>query len=96
MQGMDAMFFLANRFPIREKAKLQWSIHTFKLAHQLGIKLFQFSSLDYLPNKAGFDPKFHCAHYDTKGHVSGAPSVLFSLVWPVAMQPAPVVGQVKE
>ena len=85
MQGMDAVYLLANSFAIGEKAELHWSIRAFELARQLGIKLFQFSSLDYVPNKAGFDPKFRCAHDDAKGRVSG--TLLFSLDWSVAMQP---------
>jgi len=94
MQGMDAVFFLANGFAIGEKAELHWSIRAFELARQLGVKLFQFSSLDYLPNKFGYDPKFRCAHYDAKGRVAGA--LLSSLVWPVAMQPAPAAVQFKD
>ncbi len=94
MQGMDAVFFLANGFAIGEKAELHWSIRAFELARQQGVKLFQFSSLDYLPNKVGYDPKFRCAHYDAKGRVAGA--LLSSLVWPVAMQPAPAAVQFKD
>jgi hypothetical protein len=83
IHGMDAVYLLANSFAIGEKAELHWSIRAFELARELGVKLFQFSSLDYLPNKAGYDPKFRCAHYDAKGRVSGT-SLLF---WSVPMQP---------
>lgn len=70
IRGMDAVYLLANSFAIGEKAELHWSIRAFELARELGVKLFQFSGLDYLPNKAGYDPKFRCAHYDAKGRVS--------------------------
>jgi uncharacterized protein YbjT (DUF2867 family) len=71
MRGMDGVFFLANSFAIGEKAELHWSIRAFELAREEGVKFFQFSGLDYLPNKPGYDPKYRCAHYDAKGKVSG-------------------------
>lgn len=71
MQGMDAVFFLANGFAIGEKAEIFWSMRAFEIARETGIKYFQFSNLDYSLKKGGYDPKFRCAHYDGKGRVAG-------------------------
>ncbi len=71
MQGMDAVFFNANSFAIGEKAETFWSMRAFELANESGVKFFQFSNLDYSLKKAGYDPKFRCAHPDGKGRIGG-------------------------
>ncbi len=74
MQGMDAVFFLANGFSIGEKAELFWSMRAFEIAIEVGVKFFQSSNLDYALKKGGYDPKFRCAHYDGKGRIGGKPT----------------------
>jgi hypothetical protein len=77
MQGMDGVFFLANGFAIGEKAEIFWSMRAFEIARELGIKFFQFSSIDYYLKKGGYDPKFRCVHADTKGRIAGIADSLF-------------------
>jgi hypothetical protein len=72
MQGMDAVYFLANGFAIGEKAEIFWSMRAFEIAREAGIKYFQFSNLEYSLKKGGYDPKFRCAHLDGKARVAGA------------------------
>ncbi len=71
MQGMDAVFFNANSFAIGEKAEIFWSMRAFELAIEAGVKFFQFSNLEYALKRGGYDPKFRCAHLDSKGRVGG-------------------------
>lgn len=70
MRGVDGVFFLANGFAIGEKAEIFWSMRAFEIAIESGVKLFQFSNLDYGLKKGGYDEKFRCAHYDGKGRVA--------------------------
>jgi hypothetical protein len=71
MQGMDAVYFLANGFAIGEKREIFWSMRAFEIAIQSGIKFFVFSNLDYALKKGGYDNKYRCGHYDGKGRVAG-------------------------
>jgi len=63
------VFFNANSFAIGEKAEIFWSMRAFEIAHECGVKIFQYSGLDYALKRGGYDPKFRCAHLDGKGRV---------------------------
>ncbi len=48
-----------------------WGMRSYEMALAAGLKFFVWGNLDYTLQKAGWDPKFRCGHYDGKGRVGG-------------------------
>jgi uncharacterized protein YbjT (DUF2867 family) len=68
---IDCCFVNTDGFAVGEKAEIYWGIRIYEIALFSGVKHFVYGGLDYCSRKAGFDPKYRCAHYDGKGKVGG-------------------------
>jgi hypothetical protein len=69
--SVDSCFVNTQGFAIGEKAEVYWGIRMYEIALWAGVKHFVWGGIDYCGKKAGFDPKYHCGHYDGKGKVQG-------------------------
>lgn len=70
LTGCWGAFVNIDGFNCGEKTETYWTIRSYELAVEVGIKFFVFGSLDYGYKKSGYDPKFRCGHYDGKGRLA--------------------------
>jgi len=63
-------FVNTNGFNLGEKAEIYWGIRIFEIAVEENVQHYLWSSLDYGLKKGGWNSKFHCGHYDSKGRVA--------------------------
>ncbi|KAK1719465.1 NmrA-like family protein [Colletotrichum acutatum] len=68
--GCWGAFVNIDGFNCGEKTETYWTIRCYELAVELGIKFFVFGNLDYGYKKSGYNPKFRCGHYDSKGRLA--------------------------
>ncbi|RGP66754.1 hypothetical protein FSPOR_6494 [Fusarium sporotrichioides] len=68
--GCWGAFINIDGFNTGEKTEIYWTIRSYELAIESGIKFFVFGNLDYGYKKSGYDPKFRCGHYDGKGRMA--------------------------
>jgi len=71
-KGIDSCYVNLNGFATGEMNELHWSVRIYEIAIFSGVKHFVFGAIDYCSKKAGFDPKYHCGHYDGKGRFIGS------------------------
>ncbi|KAG9508322.1 hypothetical protein J7337_001886 [Fusarium musae] len=69
-EGCWGAFVNIDGFNTGEKTETYWTIRSYELAIESGIKFFVFGNLDYGYKKSGYDPKFRCGHYDGKGRMA--------------------------
>ncbi|KAJ8062331.1 hypothetical protein OCU04_008879 [Sclerotinia nivalis] len=70
LAGCWGAFINIDGFNCGEKTETYWTIRTYELAVELGIKFFVFGNLDYVYKKSGYNPKFRVGHYDGKGRLA--------------------------
>jgi len=69
-KGAYGAYVNTNGFNLGEKAEIYWGIRIFEIAIEEKVEHYVWGSLDYGLKKAGWDNKYHCGHYDSKGRVS--------------------------
>ncbi|KAI2611807.1 NAD(P)-binding protein [Hypoxylon sp. NC1633] len=67
--GAWGAFVNLDGFNSGEKTEMYWSIRSYELAIEEGVKFFVFGNLDYLYKKSGYRPEFRAGHYDGKGRI---------------------------
>lgn len=67
--GSWGTFVNIDGFMVGEKTETFWTIRTYELAVEYGLKAFVFGNLDYGYKKSGYRPEFHAGHYDAKGRL---------------------------
>lgn len=63
-------FVNTNGFNLGEKAELYWGCRIFEIAIEEKVQHYVWGSLDYGLKKGGWNSKYHCGHYDSKGRVA--------------------------
>jgi hypothetical protein len=48
---------------------MYWTMRAYEIALESGIKFYIHGNLDYVTQKANYDPKFRTGHYDGKGRI---------------------------
>lgn len=67
--GAWGAFVNIDGFMVGEKTETFWTIRTYELAVEYGVKSYVFGNLDYGYKKSGYKPEFHAGHYDGKGRL---------------------------
>lgn len=70
LQGCWGAFINIDGFNCGEKTETYWTIRSYELAVEMGIRFFVFGNLDYVYKKSGYDPKFRTGHYVGKGRLA--------------------------
>ncbi|APA16060.1 hypothetical protein SS1G_10193 [Sclerotinia sclerotiorum 1980 UF-70] len=70
LTGCWGAFINIDGFNCGEKTETYWTIRSYELAVELGIKFFVFGNLDYVYKKSGYKPEFRVGHYDGKGRLA--------------------------
>jgi len=69
-KGAYGAFVNTNGFNLGEKGEIYWGIRIFEIAVEEKVQHYVWGSLDYALKKGGWDSKYHCGHYDSKGRVA--------------------------
>ncbi|KAK7690547.1 hypothetical protein QCA50_005645 [Cerrena zonata] len=70
LQDVYGVFVNTDSFTIGEEKEVFAGIRIFELAKQVPtIKHYVWSNLEYISKLTGYNPEYHCAHYDGKGRV---------------------------
>lgn len=69
LRACDGAFVNIDGFNTGEKTEMYWAIRSYEIALEEGVRVFVYGNLDYTLQKAGYDSRFRCGHYDGKGRV---------------------------
>ncbi|KAI8663201.1 NmrA domain-containing protein [Fusarium keratoplasticum] len=69
LEGCWGVFINLDGFSVGEKSETFWTIRSYELAIELGLKSFVFGNLDYYYKKAGYKDEFRVGHADGKGRM---------------------------
>ncbi|QDS67680.1 hypothetical protein FKW77_005256 [Venturia effusa] len=67
--GCTLAFINIDGFNCGEKTETYWTIRSYELALECGIKFIVYGNLDYGLKKGGYEAKYRCGHYDGKGRM---------------------------
>lgn len=67
--GCEFAFINIDGFNCGEKTETYWTIRSYELALECGIKFIVYGNLDYGLKKGGYEAKYRCGHYDGKGRM---------------------------
>ncbi|KAL1848667.1 hypothetical protein Daus18300_013537 [Diaporthe australafricana] len=68
-RGCWGAFINIDGFVVGEKAETFWTIRSYELAVEAGLKSFVYGNLDYGYKKSGYRPEFRAGHPDGKGRM---------------------------
>src|SRR3954451_11256726 len=69
-RGCDGAFVNIDGFNTGEKTETYWTLRSYEIAIEEGIKFFVYGNLDYALKKSGYDSRFRTGHYDGKGRMA--------------------------
>ncbi|TFK52581.1 NAD(P)-binding protein, partial [Heliocybe sulcata] len=71
MQGVYGTWINTDGFTVGEQKEIYCGMRIFEIAKQVGtLRHYVWSNLDYSLKKGGYNPDYHCGHYDGKGRVA--------------------------
>lgn len=68
--GCEGAFVNLDGFTVGEMAEMFWTMRSYELAIECGIKFFVFGNLEYGYKKSGYDPRCRTGHFDAKGRMA--------------------------
>ena len=69
-RGCDGAFVNIDGFNTGEKTETYWTLRSYEIAIEEGVKFFVYGNLDYALKKSGYDSRFRTGHYDGKGRMA--------------------------
>src|SRR5438270_2851094 len=69
-RGSDGAFVNIDGFNTGEKTETYWTLRSYEIAIEEGVKFFVYGNLDYALKKSGYDSRFRTGHYDGKGRMA--------------------------